>query len=57
MYFYIILEEGQVRKMVKFEIKKVFLRRGNQIAVALLAVLLCVVCFFAGNISYVNESG
>ncbi len=28
--------------MVKFEIKKVFLRRGNQIAVALLAVLLCV---------------
>jgi len=42
---------------VKFEIKKVFLRRGNQIAVALLAVLLCVVCFFAGNISYVNESG
>ena len=43
--------------MVKFEIKKVFLRRGNQIAVALLAVLLCVVCFFAGNISYVNESG
>lgn len=26
-------------------------------AVALLAVLLCVVCFFAGNISYVNESG
>lgn len=43
--------------MVKFEIKKVFLRRGNQMAVALLAVLLCVVCFFAGNISYVNESG
>ena len=43
--------------MGKFEIKKVFLRRGNQIAVALLAVLLCVVCFFAGNISYVNESG
>lgn len=43
--------------MVKFEIKKVFLRRGNQIAVALLAVLLCVVCLFAGNISYVNESG
>ena len=26
-------------------------------AVALLALLLCVVCFFAGNISYVNESG
>ena len=43
--------------MVKFEIKKVFLRRGNQMAVALLAVLLCVVCFFAGNISYMNESG
>ena len=43
--------------MVKFEIKKVFLRRGNQIAVALLAVLLCAVCFFAGNISYVNEAG
>ena len=43
--------------MVKFEIKKVFLRRGNQIAVALLVVLLCVVCFFAGNISYVNEAG
>ncbi|MFR8564283.1 MAG: ABC transporter permease [Blautia sp.] len=43
--------------MVKFEIKKVFLRRGNQIAVALLVVLLCVVCFFAGNISYVNEEG
>lgn len=57
MYFSIILEEGQVSKMVKFEIKKVFLRRGNQIAVALLAVLLCVVCFFAGNISYVNEAG
>lgn len=57
MYFSITLEEGQVRKMVKFEIKKVFLRRGNQIAVALLVVLLCVVCFFAGNISYVNEEG
>lgn len=57
MYFCIILEEGLVRKMVKFEIKKVFLRRANQIAVALLAVLLCVVCFFAGNISYVNEAG
>lgn len=42
---------------MKFEIKKVFLRRGNQIAVALLVVLLCVVCFFAGNISYVNEEG
>lgn len=42
---------------MKFEIKKVFLRRANQIAVALLAVLLCVVCFFPGNVSYVNEAG
>lgn len=43
--------------MCKFELKKIFLRTSNQIAMLLLAVLLIVTCYFATHVNYVNENG
>ena len=40
MYFYIILERKQVMKMLRFEIKKVFSKTKNRIAIIVLFVIL-----------------
>lgn len=43
--------------MIRYEWKKVFSRRSNQIALLLLAVILAVVCRFATDVGYVNPQG
>lgn len=43
--------------MLWFEMKKVFLKRGNRMALVLLALLLGITCWFAVNVEYVNEKG
>ena len=57
MYFCIILEKGQEKKMLKYEIKKIFAKTGSRIAVCLMAVILGVICWFACSVSYVNSEG
>lgn len=43
--------------MFRYELKKVFSRRSSRIALILLLALLGVTCYFAMNVSYVNETG
>ncbi|MCI8558758.1 MAG: ABC transporter permease [Lachnospiraceae bacterium] len=43
--------------MIKYELKKVFLRTGSRIALLVLLLVTGITCFFAANISYVNENG
>lgn len=43
--------------MTKYEIKKVFAKAGSKIALALLLVVMGITCFFATNVSYVDEAG
>lgn len=43
--------------MLKYEIKKVFSKRGSWTALLLLALLLGVTCYFAMDVYYVNENG
>jgi ABC-type transport system involved in multi-copper enzyme maturation permease subunit len=44
--------------MLFFEIKKVFSKPGNKIALILLAISFCVASYFAiGNVDYVDENG
>ena len=43
--------------MIRYELKKVFVKPGSRIALLLLALLLGVVCFFAMDVGYVNEQG
>ena len=43
--------------MTAFEWKKVFLRTGGRIAVLLLLAVLGLTCYFATNVSRVNENG
>lgn len=43
--------------MCKFELKKIFLRISNQIAILLLVVLIIVTCYFATHVNYVDENG
>lgn len=43
--------------MTKYEIKKVFAKTGSKIALALLLVVMGITCFFATNVSYVDEQG
>jgi ABC-type transport system involved in multi-copper enzyme maturation permease subunit len=58
MYFYIILERRQVLKMLKFEVKKVFSKPKNKIAVMLLFVVLVVTSILTINrVEYVDENG
>ena len=57
MHFYIILEKRQGKKMLKYEIKKVFAKTSCRIAVWLMAALLAVICWFACGVSYVNSEG
>ncbi len=47
----------QVSRMIKYELKKVFLRTGSRIALLVLLLVTGITCFFAANISYVNENG
>lgn len=43
--------------MVGYELKKVFFRTGNKLALLLLICVVGVTCFFATDVSYVNENG
>lgn len=43
--------------MVRYELKKVFLRAGNKLALLLLIGIVGITCFFAMDVSYVNENG
>lgn len=43
--------------MMKYEIKKVFCRASGQIALVLLLGVLGITCFFAMDVSYINENG
>lgn len=57
MYFYTILEKWQVRKMLGYELKKIFVKPGGKIALLLLAVLLGVTCWFATDRGFINGQG
>lgn len=43
--------------MFRYELKKVFSKPSSKIALVLLAAMLCITCWFAADVSYVNESG
>lgn len=43
--------------MIKYELKKVFLRTSSRIALGVLLFVIGITSFFAANISYVNENG
>lgn len=58
MYFCIILEKRLVMKMLKFEIKKVFSKSKNRMAITLLLVLLIVTSILTINrVEYIDENG
>ena len=58
MYFYIILERKQVMKMLRYEIKKVFSKSKNRIAVIVLFVILAITSILTINrVEYVDENG
>ncbi len=44
-------------RMLKYELKKVFLKTGSRIAMALLLILMGITCFFAMDVSYVDGEG
>lgn len=46
-----------MRKMLRYELKKIFVKPGGKIALFLLAVLLGVVCFFATDVGFINAQG
>lgn len=43
--------------MLRYELKKVFSRTSNKIALSLLLALVCLTCFFALGVSWVDENG
>lgn len=43
--------------MLRYELKKIFVKPSGKIALLLLAVLLGVVCFFATDVGFINEQG
>lgn len=43
--------------MMIYEVKKVFSKTGSKIAVILLLIVISITCFFALNVSYVDENG
>ncbi len=45
MYFYIILEKRRVKKMIWFEMKKIFLKRVNQVVLLVLLAIVLVGSF------------
>lgn len=46
-----------MKKMLRYELKKIFVKPGGKIALLLLAVLLGVACWFATDVKFVNEQG
>lgn len=46
-----------MRKMLKYELKKIFVKPGSKIALLLLAALLGLTCWFAADREFVNEQG
>ncbi|MDO4482164.1 MAG: ABC transporter permease [Bacillota bacterium] len=46
-----------MKKLTKYEIKKVFSGRGGRTALIILAAAAAVICFFACSVSYVDEQG
>lgn len=46
-----------MRKMLRYELKKIFVKPSGKIALLLLAVLLGVVCWFATDVGFINEQG
>jgi ABC-type transport system involved in multi-copper enzyme maturation permease subunit len=58
MYFCIILERKQVVKMLQFELKKVFSKFKNRMAIVLLLVILVAVSMLTMNrVEYVDSDG
>lgn len=58
MYFYIILAKRLVMIMLRFELKKIFSKPVNKIAVVILAVVLCVVSYLAIEyVHYIDQDG
>lgn len=43
--------------MLKYELKKVFSRTSNKVAMLLLAALVFITCYFALGVSWVDETG
>lgn len=43
--------------MFRYEMKKVFLKRSSKIAILLLLVIVGITCWFAMDVSFVNENG
>lgn len=43
--------------MMRYEIKKVFVKTGSKIALVLLLAVMGITCFFATNVSYVDGEG
>lgn len=43
--------------MLKYELKKIFARTGSKVAVLILLAALGITCYFAVDVSYVNEAG
>lgn len=46
-----------MKKMLRYELKKIFVKPSGKIALLLLAVLLGVACWFAADITFINEQG
>lgn len=46
-----------MRQMMKYEVKKVFAKRGGKIALVLLLIIMGITCFFALDVSYVDGEG
>ena len=46
-----------MKKMLRYELKKIFVKPGGKIALLLLAVLLGVTCWFATDRGFINEQG
>ena len=46
-----------MKKMLRYELKKIFVKPSGKIALLLLAVLLGVACWFATDITFINEQG
>lgn len=47
----------RVSKMTRYEVKKVFAKTSSKIAVMLLLFVMGITCFFALDITYVDENG
>lgn len=43
--------------MLKYELKKVFSRTSNKVALLLLLAVMCLTCYFALGVSWVDENG